>query len=607
MPNLFDQDEELNTIYSGPAEDEQLNAIWDQDHSSDSQQVKNIYAQGTADLMKAAYPESDYSSNFQAASNSVDPEGSSYDAMKAAIDKIHKDVVGQFDNYYKENGISDPEEALATAETLKKQQDENAKLASDSFGPEKVQTALDKVPDSTPRQEKQAIVDAAAQKDLAKIYSEMGWDDTAIELGKLLVPGITNYRLSKLFGDYFGQDVFSAQRKLGGMQRAWRNLPPERQAALRPALIKYVREAMGDSAGLGVLQNFFTPEGPSQNDEYNPLMNALDIADFVGTAAGATIGIAGGLSKLNRIRRLGELGNVKKAGDESTKVLLDANKETEVGIDQTTAAGNADPTDLSAKMDASVAEGASPQMQKRIADIRRDVIGSFERMQEDVPMIGGFSKQDVNRAIKTREDRLSEELTSEPQFEVNNIKTNRLEDGSFQISGELYNNKTGEKSPFKSKKWNLTLDDNGEYHTVLSNALRNDWLNSPKYLLAGNERAAEDFNKGLWAENLSQALRRDLSDLAIRANKLIKGNPVTKGKKREQVNILLRKGDSHREGGKEVGKVYSYSELKQEGFTDDQIEYYYAQREIFDQMGFLHDKMLRDQIGRASCRERVSR
>src|SRR5690625_2033664 len=241
-------------------------------------------------------------------------------------------------------------------------------------------------------------------------------------------------------------------------------------------------------------------------------------------------------------------------------------------------------------------QGASPQIQKRIGDIRRDVMDSFNTMKEDVPIIGGFSKQDIDTAIKKREEALTEHLTSEPQFEVNDIKTNRLDDGSFQITGDIYNNITGEKSPFTSKKWNLTLDDNGEYHTVLSKALRNDFLNSPKYLLAGNERASEDFNKGLWAENLSQSMRSDLSDLAIRSNKLIKGNPVTKGKKRDQVNILLRKGDSHREGGKEVGKVYSYSELTQEGFTDDQIEYYYAQREIFDQMGFLHDKMLRDQM-----------
>src|SRR5699024_9651198 len=117
--------------------------------------------------------------------------------------------------------------------------------------------------------------------------------------------------------------------------------------------------------------------------------------------------------------------------------------------------------------------------------------------------------------------------------------------------------------------------------------------NAPKFNLRGEEVATEDMYKALAVESQTADLGNKLADQLLRISKIVKSSKgKRKGKKIREVEDFLLKGDEFQNtSGEEIGKIFTYQELRDAGLEEDQIKYYYSMRQFSDSLFLYHNDM----------------
>ena len=547
------------------------------------------YARSVAGMSKLSRPGADQDAEYANAKEQTDLISQAQLTMKESIDAAVAEGESQGKQILTDSSFGSAEQRIQAYNKSQQKNRERQDFVNSPFGPEQVEALAEQFPDATESQLKKYALNTALQKDLARTADDLGVLDQAWDMAKMFVPGRMDYNLSQLFNDTPVIGAWNAEEKLTGMIQTWKSLPAERQRANWSVLKEEVLDRMGPGEGLNILSKFLDPV--SDTGDYSNAWVGLDAVDLGTTAVGTAMGVAKTMSKYNRIRRLGDLGAKETAGKANAETIQTPERGEKNGLDQETAAANADPTDLAVKINGAAYAGAAKETQTRLYQIQSRVDQALADIGNNSPTVTPFSSREIAAAVEKREKDFE---SMYPKMEVGDVTTEKTGANTYRTTGRFYNVKTG-GSLESTRTWNMTLDDNGEYADV-DKVNGFTLVNAPKYLVRKSRLGRDDLNRALHGENLTQAALTDLSDTYMRVHKLLKGGPIDKKRKRMEIDNLLIEGDEYADAhGMEVGKEFDYEELK-DRFEKDQIEYYYAMRQFARSMSRMHNEIVRNKM-----------
>lgn len=583
-------DDEIKLQFSRDEDQEIRDSYRSSNNTVLGSNAQKEYARSVAGMSKLSRPGADQDAEYENAKEQTDLISQSQLTMKESIDAAVAEGEAQGKQILTDSSFGSAEQRIQAYDKVQQKNRERQDFVNSPFGPEQVEALAEQFPDASESQLKKYALNTALQKDLSRTADNLGVLDQAWDMAKMFVPGRMDYNLSQLFNDTPVIGAWNAEEKLTGMIQTWKSLPAERQQANWHILKEEVIDRMGESEGLNILSKFLDPV--SDTSDYSNAWVGLDAVDLGATAVGTAMGVAKTMSKYNRIRRLGDLGAKETAGKANAETLTDPAKGEKNGLDQETAAANTDPTDLSVKINGAAYSGAAKETQARLYQIQSEINDALENVGNSSPTITPFTNREINTAIEKREKEFE---SMYPKMEVGDVVTEKTGANTYRTTGRFYNAKTG-GSLESTKTWNMTLDDNGEYADV--DAVKGLTLfNAPKYLIRKSRLGRDDLNRSLHGENLTQSALTDLSDTYMRVHKLLKGSPLDKKRKREEVDQLLIEGDEYADAnGMEVGREIPYDELRDRGFEKDQIEYYYGMRQFAHSMSRMHNEITRNKM-----------
>lgn len=420
--------------------------------------------------------------------------------------------------------------------------------------------------------EEQVLSDEAAKTKMFKVVSDLeealgGWDYT-MDFLKGAIPGRSTVAGFRLTGDIFGQD-----EEIAAAIQAFQSKPLQEQASMINGLAAELREKVGDVAALELLNNFVSPFGAEEVENFGDLETALDLIDLTGIGALAGQLIIGAKQGYNIVKTSARAGNTQGAADINTAALLDDTLREGTGMTELTPVGNALPFDTPI-----IDSGHQGGLSSATLDNLREFSEEADKTASDIIEGVTFLKEGI---ISTaRRAQLEEEAISRFKAEqAENIEFVSRDGNTTTFSYQIRNEDGDIVDQTETLKF--TLNDAGMWEQDTANIVAQG-IASPTVFARGTLR--EDVSAAERLDFLKGRISNQLQRLTLEALRPVGLFPTKKTKESlARVDNALVQGDEWKNVDGTRGKVFSVDELRtQFNLQENEISAYYRIRRLYD-------------------------
>jgi len=418
-----------------------------------------------------------------------------------------------------------------------------------------------------------AIKEEAARSNMFKMLNEfeeeVSFGDHTMDFLKGFVPGLSTWNGYEVTGDFWDQSEGVARAI-----RGFKTQPIEVQERVFPLLRDELREKVGDAQAYRILEQFLTPTGGEESEEFSNLETVLDAVDLtgIGFVFGQTLkGLKQGYNLTKSMKRV---GNEQGAVDSAAASFIDEDIRAATGQDEVTATSNVLPFDVSVE-DPGYAAGLHGKVYNEL----KQFFGEVDKTAEDIMLGRGFLKEGIvgtRRRAELEEDVMkrfkaeqAEEMRIISQDENQTTFSYKILDAEGNITEQEYT-------------MNLTLDDAGMWKQSDSGLFAN-FLGSPTWI-ARSSGLKEDVATAQRLDYLTGRINRQLTDLTQKALEPL-GNllrPANKQKLARVDNALIQ-GDEWKNADGTRGKVFTIDELRTNfQLEPEEISTYYRVNRLYN-------------------------